>query len=850
MIHSIKITLFSIILITCAALSPTSKAQEPTLEYYFNQSIDYSDDVLTPKDILGHQVGTWHVRPEQSEAYFQSLAHLSEKVALKEIGRTHENRPLITAYISSPENIARLEQIKASRQNPDKYSGPNLVWLGYSVHGNEASGANAALLVAYRLAASKEPWVEELLENTIVMIDPMLNPDGLARFAHWVNSYKGKQLVSDPASIEHNEDWPRGRTNHYWFDLNRDWLLLQHPESQARIEHFYQWRPHIVGDFHEMSTNSTYFFQPGVPSRQNPLTSQENFDLTADIAEFHAEALDSLGSPYYSKEGFDDFYYGKGSTFPDINGGVGILFEQASSRGHLQESVNGDLSFPFAIRNQVATSFSTLKASLHLKDKLQKYQRNFFAGREKAAKKDSVKGVIFSSTDKGRLQELLRILQSHQVEVKQVTKSIKFDGTEYPAESSFVVDFKQTQYGLIKAMFETRTKFKDNTFYDVSAWTLPLAFNMSFTHLDSGDLSDVKAKPVSFASQGQWFGGESPVAVVVPWNNFNAAKGLTRLLKEKLKHQLNPKVSTKPFSLTVNGEQVDFTAGSLVIQLPGDAQVKRESVALIKESFLDAGVDVYGVDTGLALKGIDLGSPSVRPVNMPRPLLVIGGESSSYEAGEVWHLLDTRLEIPLSMQNANYIDYNTIDRYSHLIMVNGYYADLNPEEHRALTEWIMEGGNLIVTRGAVEWAIRNQLVSFEISVPEEPKPEGHQFSHRDDVIAKGIIGGAIYQAHLDNSHPLAYGLTNDTIAFTKAGTQVLKPAAQDFLTVASYTDSPLAAGYSSKENVERIKNTPAVLAQRVERGSIVVFNDNPVFRGYWLGASRLMANSLFFNRAF
>ncbi len=842
----LKIKIFLSLLITCVTFPLQSKADEPTLDYYFNQSIEYSDDVLTPKDILGHQVGTWHVRPDQSLSYFQSLSHLSDKVALKEIGRTHENRPLITAYISSPENLARLDEIKASRADLDDYEGPNLVWIGYSVHGNEASGANAALLVAYRLAASKETWVQELLDNTVVMIDPMLNPDGMGRFAQWVNSYKGKQLVSDANSMEHTEAWPMGRTNHYWFDLNRDWLLLQHPESQARVKHFYEWRPHIVGDFHEMGTNSTYFFQPGVPSRQNPLTSEANFDLTADIAEFHAKALDDLGAAYYSKEGFDDFYYGKGSTFPDINGGVGILFEQASSRGHLQESVNGDLSFPYAIRNQVATSFSTLKASLAMKDKLQSYQRDFFAGRADAADDDSVKGVVFTSKDKGRLQEFLRILESHQVAVRQVDKAIKVNGTAYPADSSYVVNFNQQQYGLIKAMFETRKKFEDNTFYDVSAWTLPLAFNVEFTHLDRGDLSHVSSKELQEFGQGRWFGSQDPVAVIVPWDNFNAAKGLSRVLKKGVR----AKVSTKSFSLNVGNSEKMFAPGALVIQLPANSEKKTTTMGALKNAFLDAGVDVFGVDTGLALNGIDLGSPSIEPVAMPRPLLLIGGEVSPYEAGEMWHLLDTRVEVPLSMQHANHVDFTKLDRYSHLILVDGFYADLKPEEHQALTEWISEGGTLVVTRTAAEWAIRNKLATFEVDVVEEPKPQGHEFSHRDDVIAKGIIGGAIYQADLDNSHPLAYGLSNDMIAFTKAGTQVLKPAAQDFLTVATYTETPLAAGYSSKENVERIKNTPAVLAQRLERGSIIVFNDNPVFRGYWLGSARLMVNSLFFNKAF
>ena len=334
--------------------------------------------------------------------------------------------------------------------------------------------------------------------------------------------------------------------------------------------------------------------------------------------------------------------------------------------------------------------------------------------------------------------------------------------------------------------------------------------------------------------------------MIIPWDNFNAAKGLSRVLKQGVR----AKVSTKSFSLNVDNNERKFSAGALVIQLPANSEKKAKAVAAIKRAFLEAGVDVYGVDSGLALNGVDLGSPSIEPIAMPRPLLLIGGEVSPYEAGEMWHLLDTRVEVPLSMQHANHVDFTKIDGYSHLILVNGFYADLKPEEHQSLIEWISEGGTLVVTRTAAEWAIRNQLVDFQVEVEEQPKPEGHDFSHRDDVIAKGIIGGAIYQADLDNSHPLAYGLTKDTIAFTKAGTQVLKPAAKDFVTVATYTDAPLAAGYTSEENVNRIKNTPAVLAQRLERGSIIVFNDNPVFRGYWLGSARLMVNSLFFSRVF
>jgi hypothetical protein len=212
--------------------------------------------------------------------------------------------------------------------------------------------------------------VDSLLNETVILLDPSFNPDGLNRFASWVNTHKSQTLVTDPVSRELNEAWPGGRTNHYWFDLNRDWLYVQHPESQGRIAKFHEWKPNILTDHHEMGSNSTFFFQPGVPSRINPLTPQKNRELTAKIGTFHARYLDKIGSLYFTEEDYDDFYYGKGSTFPDVNGAVGILFEQASSRGHAQETINGVLSFPFTIRNQVTTSFSTLAAARALRTEL------------------------------------------------------------------------------------------------------------------------------------------------------------------------------------------------------------------------------------------------------------------------------------------------------------------------------------------------------------------------------------------------------------------------------------------------------------------------------------------------
>ncbi len=826
-------------------LSVSAKATDK-FDYYFNQSLEFESKVAKPSETLGYPIGDWHLRPDQSYAFFQRLAETSDRVILQQTGRTHEQRPLIASFISSPENLARLDETQQKRKALDFTDVPNVVYLGYSVHGNEPSGANAAPLVAYRLAASKEDWIKQLLENTIVVIDPMLNPDGMDRFANWVNRYKGAQLVSDPRSIELNEDWPRGRANHYWFDLNRDWLLLQHPESRARVKLFYDWRPTIVGDFHEMFPNSTYFFQPGVPSRQNPLTSQENFDVTNKIAAYHAKALDKLGVSYYSKESFDDFYYGKGSTFPDINGGIGILFEQASSRGHAQDSDYGGLTFPFTVRNQVATSFSTLTAAKKLSSELKKYQQDFFAEQQQKASKDAFKAIAFSSNDEGRIKEFLTLMSQHQVKVEKLAKDKTFLGKTYKADSTYIVPLKQAQYGLIKAMFEKRTRFKDNTFYDVSAWTLPLAFNFDFKFLNGSQYFALETEKVS-SKQGQLIDSESAIAYVFSNDNFYSLSLAQRLMNAGYSVRLN----TKPFTSNANdlNSSGEYGTGHLIVSLDG----KKSSDKLKKiwsEFGQNKGIDLTALDTGFAKKGIDLGSPSVEVLSSAKPLLLIGEGVSSTEAGEVWFQLDQRLQIPVSMQKAKKLPSIDLETYSHLIMVSGSYPDLNETELASFKSWLNSGGNIIASRSAVNWLIKHKLADLVLA--KRPKLDNSErpYAERGESFAEQIIGGAIFKTELDVTHPLTYGLNAKTLPVTKAGVQILEQPKQSFVTLARYSNNPLMAGYASDENIEAIKGTPAVIAMRKGRGSIVVFNDNLNFRGYWMGSARLFLNSLYFNKAF
>ncbi|MCH8515857.1 MAG: M14 family metallopeptidase [Cyclobacteriaceae bacterium] len=420
------------------------------LNYYLPDSITYDPNIPTPKSFLGYEIGEWHISHDQLYYYMRELAQASDRVVLEVTGRSHENRPIILLTITTPENLSRLDEIKTEHKklsDPDQSANldtsemPAVLFQGYSVHGNEPSAVNAAVLAAYHFAAAQDEKTIKQLEKTIMLIDPALNPDGVHRFSTWVNMHKSKNLNPDPADREFNEAYPRARTNHYWFDLNRDWMPVQHPESRARVQSFHEWKPNVVTDFHEMGTNSTYFFQPGIPSRTHPLTPEKNQSLTEDIANYHAKYLDRIGTLYYSKESFDDFYYGKGSTFPDANGSIGILFEQASSRGHLQESVNGLLSFPATIRNQLATTLSTAEAVYQMRVELLDYQKSFYESAIRQASTDEIKAYALSEKDQSRLMHLVDILRMHEIDVYHAAKDV--DGLK--KEETLIVSADATE---------------------------------------------------------------------------------------------------------------------------------------------------------------------------------------------------------------------------------------------------------------------------------------------------------------------------------------------------------------------------------------------------------------------
>lgn len=824
-------------------------SQNVDLNYYLPE-IEYNDAITTPKEFLGFQIGDQHVGHDQVVYYMRLLAEQSDRIIYEEYARSHENRPLILLTISSPDNQKRMDQIKEEHQelcnpeanDPDIENMPAVIYQGFSVHGNEPSGTNAAMMVAYYLAAGQGNEINDLLDKVVILFDPSFNPDGLNRFASWANTHKSKNINPDPNDREYGEAWPRGRTNHYWFDLNRDWIFLTHPESQGRMKKFHEWKPNILTDHHEMGTNSTFFFQPGIPTRVHPLTPIGNQELTQDIADFHIETLDEIGSLYFSREGYDDYYYGKGSAFPDINGGIGILFEQASSRGHAQESDNGILTFPFTIRNQVKTALSTQKAAVNLRTKLLEHQRKFYANAPERAKADPIKAYVFSrGNDEAKALRFIEILKSHGVKTYELARDIN----GFTSEESYIVPLNQKEYSIAKTIFDKVTTFEDSLFYDVSTWNMPLSFDLDYDALSQNDfknnllgalINDVP--PLG----GIVSGGVSDYAYLFNWDEYFAPKLLNRILSEDLR----AKVLHTPIKIRTGNEIKAFDRGAIMIPVQNQTMSKEEIFEFLQDAVKGTNVTIVNVATGAATDGYNLGSRTVDIVNRPAVMMFVGDGVNSNDAGEIWHLLDTRYDILLTKMEMEKVRGDNLDRYNVIIMPDGNYRGLGKNGTDALKEWVSNGGTLICYLRAIEWARMNELVKLE---PKESTKESNDplpYDMMSPNRGRNLIGGAIFQTKMDLTNPISYGLNDELLASFKQGTQFYKLTDNPYSMPGLYTESPLLSGYVTPENEALIAGSPSVIIGGRGRGKVICFVDNTNFRGYTYGANKLLANAIFF----
>jgi hypothetical protein len=836
----------------------------------------YDPTVPTPEQFLGRSLGDAPVRHHELVDYIKHVAGLSDRLSLEVIGHTHERRPILFLVATSPGNHGRLDTIRAEHIALTEPGGterlrddmPGVTWINFGVHGAEASGMDASLPFIYHLAAAQGDEIERILETTVVLATAIFNPDGHAQRVAWADAFGGQLPIADPGHIEHRFNWQFARTNHYWFDLNRQWLLLTQPEPRAWMRKWHEWRPNLTVDYHEMGSESTYYFHPGIATRTNPLVPERAEQLLEQTVRTSQDFLDSEGRLYFQGERFDNYYIGKGSTFPLINGGIGVLYEAAATLGREIETPNGLRTYRENIRKHFRTSIASIEAGANLRREYLRYQADFYATALREAADYATRAwVVAAPEDPARMSFFADLLSYHRIEAHHLARDITVNDKVFSANDAMIVPVSQPQYRLIRSIFEAVNEFEDATFYDVSTWTLPPAFGLEFAALQgrefrSGLIGDafVPASPTAESP------AESSYAYAFEWSPYFAPRALHRVLNA----DVLARVATKPFAAQTTAGPQEFSRGAIVVPLDRQERGRAEIHELMRTIAIEDGITVHALTSGRSSTGstgINVGGPSVRPLTLPNVLLVVGDDVNLYDAGEIWHLADYRMQMPITLRNRGSLGDIDWDRYTHIVFPSGQYEEYAPDFADRLRLWVREGGTAVGMRDAAPWLRATTLdwvdpeseEALATAAAEEPDEEVEEdadaaqripYSDKDDFEAAKVIGGAIFSATLDTSHPLGFGYSDRAIYLHKNITEPVLPTENPFGTVIAYSDNPVFSGFVSDENRDALAGTPALIAERSGSGSVILFADNPNFRGYWYGTNKLFLNALFFSTVF
>jgi hypothetical protein len=835
---------------SCAMAQPAAEPYPYELSYFFPKGdYQFNPAIPQPKEILGYELGQQHVDWNDVLAYMQALATHSKRVSLRKFGRSYEYRPFIQLVITSEKNQQNLEKIREQHlllddKKTTRDTLPLVVNLLYSIHGNEASGVNSSLALAYFFAALEGSEAEALLDNTVLLLVPGQNPDGINRFASWVNATRSFPDVADRSSREFFEPYPSSRLNHYMADCNRDWLAAEHPEGQSALDMYHAWMPNVVCDFHEMANERTYYFSPGHPRRVHELISRENQTLSAKLTAFCADALDQNGSLYFSKERYDDFYLGKGAAYGDLHGAVCLLFEQMNTYGHLRQSLlHGEISFPFAIRNQTLSAIAMVRGAQSMKAELQSYRRQHRAQAHEQAQLHPVQAYVFNARGSEAIAfHFLKTLQRHRIEVYHLAKTKAVNGDTYAAENSYVIPLRQRNFATIRALMESATKFDDSTFYDISTWTFPHAYNLQYAALGSAEgLLGERVDSAAFP-QGNLVGSANPVAYLFENTQYYTPK----MLMELLKRGLRVRVGAVPFT-TAAGDIAPrkFGYGTLLVQVQNQALNAADLRRLMERMAVECGVDVYAAATS-QMQDYDLGSPFFMSLRLPKIALITGPEMGAAESGEVWCLLNQRFQMTPTLVDAS--RFVSPDSYNVIVMANGA-PEFSKLAEENLMRWLRAGGVLIATGKAALWASKAGLAELKAlpasNLAAQPSPY-KPYAERLEAHAGSSISGVILGCRLDETHPLGWGYGQQKIAVFRSGQLAFEPPKNPYSAPLSYLNEPYLSGCISPQNLAYLAQTPAAIVLPCEKGKVILFADDMNFRMYWYGTTKLFMNAILF----
>ncbi len=814
-----------------------------------------TQNLQSPEQFLGYKIGTHYTPHYKIVNYVRSVAQARpDMVKIEKYGETNEGRELLLAYIASPQNLRRLDEI---RQNNLQIAGaakdkipatevdvPAIVWLSYNVHGNETSSSEAAMLTLYTLVNPANAKSTEWLKNTVVIIDPCINPDGRDRYVNWFNSAAGKNMNPDPQSREHMEPWPGGRTNHYNFDLNRDWAWQTQVETQQRMAKYNQWLPQVHVDFHEQSYNSPYYFAPAAEPYHEVITPWQR-EFQNIIGRNNARYFDENGWLYFTKETFDLFYPSYGDTYPLYNGAIGMTFEQGGGgRGGLAVVTgSGDtLTLADRVNHHYTTGLSTIEAASQNAKRLVTEYKHFFDD-SRAGKGNTYKTYILTSDNAAKINSIAHLLQINGIEYGTVASN-RFNGKNYATgkdekgqlkKYNIAITSLQTKSVLARVLLEPKSTLVDSATYDITAWSLPYVYNV-----DAYSVKDAISLQPYTATAGTKSIPSSTYGYLIEYNSVNSVRFLGQLFKQGIK----VRYSEKPFTYN----QKVYDRGTLIVLEKGN---RSELLPILNNLAANNDVDIGAVSTGFMDKGPDFGSPDIKVIHPPKVALITGEQASVLGAGEVWHLFEQQIDYPVTLINATDISRANLSGYNVLIIPDGNYRNFfDKNVSDKLKQFVNNGGKLIALENAVhqlaegDWGIKSKEDKDEDTAKDKNNYSNlkkYENRERDELI--NSIPGAIYKVQLDNTHPLAFGYP-DTYYTLKQDAHVYEFLNRGW-NVGIIKKSNYVTGFAGTKVKSQLKDGLIFGVTNIGSGSVIFLADNPLFRQFWEGGKLLFCNAVF-----
>ena len=802
-------------------------------------SVSLNSQLQSPKEFLGYELGTRFSRHHQVVDYFQQLEQNSPQIQLVPYGKTNEGRLLQLAFISSPENLKNLEAIRTAHlQNSGSVAGSknddkSIVWLSYNVHGNESSSTEASMKTAYDLLTQYPEW----LKDTVVIIDPCINPDGRDRYVNFYNQTRSLPYDSNRNTREHNEGWHNGRTNHYSFDLNRDWAWLTQVESQQRLKQYNRWLPHIHVDFHEQGINSPYYFAPAAEPLHEMITDfQKSFQDA--LGKNHAHYFDKEGWFYFTKQRFDLLYPSYGDSYPMFLGAIGMTYEQAGGGGAglgVDNDENIELTLKERILHHYTTGISTVEMAVKNKTQLNQNYQDYYSDKDLKYKNFILEGP------EDQLNTLAQFFDQHQIESQRLSKNSTVKGYDYQkqkntttafSKNALVISTNQTKGKMAQILLEPNTKLNDSLTYDITVWSLAYAYglkaNATKENVETTPFQTTQPKTSNSVQEGTY-------GYALTYQSFTDSQLLAALLKNGLGVRYN--------SVPITNSGKRWESGSLFI-LKGDNLNDSNYTQKLKQLADQYGQNLHPIETGYSEKGPDLGADELILIKAPRVALLRSDNTSTYRYGEVWHFFEQQLEYPLMQVNENRLP-RLLSEIEVLIIPGGYYGKWsNSDSEKELLDWVAKGGKIIALSQALDLFADTDL--FELKKKEDPSQDttAIPYSELERNEISEITTGSVFEATLDKTHPLSFGVKRYyTLKLDATAYDLLENEGNAF-TLSS--EASAVAGFIGHLAKDNQKKSLLFGQERFGRGNLIYLVDNLLFRGFWYSGKQVFSNALFF----